>query len=81
MSWVVRAAAARRFVQQIRQESSAYTVSGACRERPVRPYGLFPGLIGVGVVIAPMLYIGARIAMQVASVLEEYELVIPDDDD
>jgi hypothetical protein len=42
---------------------------------------VFPGLIGVGVVVTPMLYIGARIAMEVAAVLEEYELVIPDDDD
>ena len=75
---IVRVGARTQFIQLVR---SAYTSSGAVVNRPVRPYGLFPGLLGVGTVIVPMLYIGGRIAMQVASTLEEYELVIPDDDD
>lgn len=62
----------------VSRRAITYTETGAVLEKPVH---VRFGLIKVACTVLPFLMTGAFISREVAALLEEHELFVPDDDD
>ncbi|XP_053708063.1 essential MCU regulator, mitochondrial-like [Synchiropus splendidus] len=58
--------------------SAVFTSSGAVLPKPKKtPFGV----IRIGLVVVPFLYVGTQISKNFAALLEEHDIFVPEDDD